>query len=477
MAVSSSTLASADLDLGPIVLEVVDAHGYDCVTGVFRVCVVSYTDGASPADSTLDTYERLDYIGVGTHPTWTPLLPDESLRIHGRDLYLDDPLLPWLTANSGALPPAPIVADLVGVRMSESNTSVYFPEPDPDNPGAVRETQRSGVYSSDQGISYDRIGPVNAPGGNDSDNYTSQTAGAPCRFQAAACSPASMITETFNATTPNVRVGVEFQDAQAATNASRLHPDEDSTPSPPPVATQSQPLGRAPAEFHAPTGIHLAVEPPIAQENVAPGVPLQRTHGVSEGGQPPARAPVDPLPPPNPPRLPLAATIVIAAAAAITFAFAATLYTRFSTRAQVLDSAARCALLEHLSLHHSLSVMEVSSQLGVTRNAAMHHIRLLEKAGLVRLVRLRRRVMVHPLSEESALQAMTLRARYPLPARLGRAVEEHGSLSRSRLHDLMPEVPVRTRNHTIRLAIELGFIAQARRATGVAFVVPDLASL
>src|SRR5438552_1184890 len=119
------------------------------------------------------------------------------------------------------------------------------------------------------------------------------------------------------------------------------------------------------------------------------------------------------------------------------------LYTRFQTRASVLANPTRAHIAQATIERPGLTATQLAQEVGLSRGAMRHHIRTLEKAGLVRLVTVGHEGRLYPPAAVPKNVAVEGALRHPLRAAIMRLVAERGNkgLSRRELRRLLLEFP------------------------------------
>lgn len=477
--------AGTNQDLGVVVVTAENGFGNGCSHRLASTCAFNVT-GDSPQNLTIDTYQRVHYVGIATNGThveeatglvWP--LPDTSIGVSGSDIFIRHFLFQNASeAANGVRPPSP-AGEYYYWRWTSDNITLHYYGPSAKERSAAPENRTWALAHEEGGLGYDQQGPHNAPGGSSTDRYLAP-ASIWCRGlpEEGACRrKVEDLVETQRNLTPNLVFGVEFYDAEVATDPRFLDgsgeaerrslPSEGWTRAAPPlavpmprqnpIATIAQPLGRP--THPMPT----------------PGPSFPQDHSTLANGV------YFPLPPPPvSPLVPLAA----AATAVALVALAAALYSRFRSRDALLASSEpRRRIVEAVRAQPGVTVGELVRVVGITRTAVLYHLRMLEQARLVEMRSEGGRCFVFPPAALPRGGVPVHLARHPV---LGRLVAELAALegavlARRELHARMGEVPQRTRNHLLRTLVEHGVLvpvslgrafAVARRAGGGPDAVP-----
>jgi DNA-binding transcriptional ArsR family regulator len=183
----------------------------------------------------------------------------------------------------------------------------------------------------------------------------------------------------------------------------------------------------------------------------------------------PANSPDNPLPPP----LRTAALtagesghggVLAITAGALLALLLAGLYSRFVHRKDVLKNATRAAILAEVRATPGIPVRDLAAKLGLTRSNALHHLRILQRAGFVQAATVGGKSRIYPPGH--APRAVDgAEQHHPLRAAILRALAERpDGMTRGELKLLMPGVPARTQNHNIQRLIATGRVQE--RAPG-----------
>lgn len=399
----------------------------------YQVCAHDVEGEPTSGNATIDASQEIQYVGIaadadvagGLLPPLA-LLPDFSLFIRGEDLAIRHPAFRLLTFSSNATAES-VPTDLpVGSAMSSKQAAIYYDGPAMSNLTGKWDRHDVGMeYAQGPGIGYETVGPFNAPRGGDLDGmwpgYESAlcdwgVADETCRSHFSAAS-----AEVMNKT-PNIVAGVQWYEFQLASSPGLL-------------ANHSSNQSRQ--GTHASIRNRLTFPMESAETGSTEGagpIPKGETtleHGNQEGGQVPK--PPGSYPPSDgegkPPGGSQDAKFEVAArlvGSAVVVSVLVTLYNRVQ-RARLLESPVRLQLLELIRKNPGFNLTELAVATGLTRNAALHHLLLLEKHGHVQSEKHGRALCFIPSSSIASQDLVHLAAlKHPI---------------RKRLHELLQEVP------------------------------------
>lgn len=448
-----SVLASSAVETPLAVVLVQDDRPDDCMEGAVRLC--QWTTEGEGGDAEVDAYQKLVYVGAA--PSDVSLLPDDGLLLRGSDVYVRHPFIAAVTHAWNAHEPSYPGDEHVWLELNEQMALIHYPTP--GNASApLRESEWNFTYVED-GVAYDHLGPYNKPTGNTTDNYASAPVEENCFGPAAdACAEAAgSARQTARDETPNVRLGLEFYDVEVATTPDALTGVRaGASPASPIVLTRSvttadEPHARRPAApaQDASRGPSEAAPTPVRAAPTLQGEP------DSAAASPTSR----PLPPA--PAKDAALSLLIGIALSTLAACVASLYTRATTPEEILRSPARDALMRLVAASPGIHVTDAARAMGVTRNAALYHVRVLARGRLIRVVETGSRTMLYPQSAAPPTAGGALLQTYPIARRvLGVVESQGGAADRALVHERLADVPLRSRNHNLRWLIERGFLAQ-----------------
>lgn len=459
-------IAGTHVEAGPLLLDVVDSHANDCPTA--PACFAQ-ARGDTLGNTTIDAYQYVDRVSVEVDNSSVEqiglgsFVPATKLELDAASGYLPNPVLPlWVGAwrASGAASPVP---SLVGVEVSENNTTLSYYSVNKSSPRHELYWNDYPIgYADDPdsaGIQYHRIGPFNqlTGGGGSSDSYVD-------RYQREACgaTPSRLCRETYASTTakaedatPSVsfglrysKVGFEFHEvaAQPRRSMALVAAQEISSPPWPPLWPAWEP---APEAQTPPESVPILPEalPPVSDEAGPSLVP------------PPAAMDAGRTPPPSaePTVAPQAGRGLVGIAVGAALCVALTgLYSRFSTRAEVLDSEPRARLLA-LVQEGPRSLAQLSEKTGLARSSVLHHARILERMGLVHVARGNGALRVSASGSKVTQRDLQ---RSDVAGRIMELLSTAGRCARSSLHHALRDVPIRTRNYHLRNLIVRGLVAE-----------------
>lgn len=464
-----NTLAGARADVtmdGPLVVRIDDEQDTACTTIGPLPCLFTFNDTGTQGNSTIDARKKFHSVGIGFEPSYfpvlAPLLPSYAIYSEGSDIYVQYEAIDHLVKMYERIPQNRPNRDLIGVDFSRENVSIYVLSPSIRDPAGQHGNRSYGMgFGEGQSGMYDHLGPFNSNISRSTDRELAALYDA-CHIinESTACPRTANATwGAANSTTPNLLVGIEWENVTIATNSSML------TPTPPhdtqaPASTSSRPHQDVPPASYYPT----SRAPP---SNTSPG-PGPQGPSASRQQEPQPNTPAPALdrtnPPPEAPELtnPLVTLIIgsVVLTAIALFAFA--LYSRFTSRASVLTHPVRLALLELVKSNHGIPVRVAAAQLALQRNAILHHVDKLERASIIRREEINGRTVLF-LSDVRTNPAAALRIELAHPTRgpILRALERApDGLTRAALHAAVSDMPVRTRNHTIMRLKEMGLIEE-----------------
>lgn len=458
-------LAGANIQAGPATVVIVDENGSDCAPRVADACLVAMKGDGTLGGTTIDAHQDLRYVGIAlAMGGWTTrvgafdLLPGGGLVLDGEQLYVRQPatriatelIQNWTSPAPGVFNPTP----------NEKNFSFDYLRPDPTYPGLLRPYRFSLKWADGDGIGYEQVGPVNHPiGAPTTDGWIdSFVTRAPCQYQPrAACPAAQQVNSTWTNATPNVIVGVNIDRAHLATDPAQLRygatrpATDDREPDPLPRASpDAVPLDRT-----RPSSDPLTLQPSDGShdELERPGVTTdeEREAGVVETLA-------------QQPMLPAAVHVWAlvaagaAAAALVAVAFAVALYSRITSRPQALRHPVRVRLLELIRQNPATSPTELAPLVGLTRNAVVHHVRILQRAGLVRIEERERRTFLFSAHVDTSSTPEVLCRLVGDDPLLEVLLDAPEGLTRPEIRERVPDVPERTRNHRLQRLLERGVL-------------------
>lgn len=458
LAVLPLASAGTDLDLGVVQVVVVDQHGAACGLAACPVTV----QGDHPGSTYVDASQRVesirvvfDFSSLRDDVELLSLLPDQSVVIDGASLFLP---VPAFRIVDGGLDPDPTPAwSPVLFHVNESGAGIRHSLPFGDGGMWMPFANDSEI-----GVQYDGISLYHALlVTNTTDNYFAQNYESPCQFYdvclAGAIAP---VTDAYFASTPNGRAGVEFVEARVVTDPSLLPEDAGVVVR----ASAAAPIVRAPQA----TPARLVPEPGATvrldalPDDASPDGDDSRRVRVSGGSSAASEAGVAQLASPSTvPLWRVVATGVFVAAALAAAAFA--LYSRFNTRDEALRSETRARVLEAIKAEPGLSAREIGERTGLSRNGATHHVKILQRMGLVRVERRHRRAFVFPLGVERQVESTVVARLIENDPLVDLLLREPG-LTRAQIHERLKHMPHRTRNHKLRRLLEMGAIVCRRDA-------------
>jgi DNA-binding transcriptional ArsR family regulator len=413
---------------------------------------------SSLGDLEVNGSQRVNYVGVATNFSWIRsrtaglwLLPDSTLRMDGEDYYIEHSVLRDITETYSPIGQSMPGRDTARLVMRSNGTVVQYNGPwngDPLGPWGEREMGLEYAAEDGQGVGYERVGPVNMPTGTPN---TDRELGGTYFI---ACTVARVLVECVDEEeygviyewTPNVTLGFEWHSVAVATDPANLtrRTAENETESPQNASIASNASGEttlAPQPSHAKPPTRPPDEEPPEWEKV-PTLPRPvdaPTHVSTFRADNPAAAI----------RWPVANMVL----GAVISALLAQLYSRFTTRDEMLKSQVRQRILSAISTAPGLNLTALAERLSMRRTALDHHLRMLEAAGCVSILREEGRVRVFNSRNEPASIESAHPVRQMILALLSHA---GGRYSRRQLAVALANVPERTRNHNVRALVEAG---------------------
>lgn len=440
-------------------VEVVDDRGTSCGSGPVRACFATVRADAAPGDAEVDAYQRVLYVGAATGDV--ALLPDESVVLRGSDLVLRHDALRLATAAwNGA--PAPRV-ETAGLDMTPERAALRVRDPASDAP---RDRYYGAKYAPEEnGVGYDRVGPFHRPTGTETDAYTTQVVAACAPAPGTPCREAAHTSgDAYRDATPNVRFGVEFYDVEVAAGEPQLRRLE----------RLERGLGLATVQRAAAPALSLARAPaaaaPLGEGDAAPAPAAPAPLASPQAGPEAPRATAAGLAPIAAPEAGLLTPARVAAVAlGLLVLAAAALYSRFQTQQALLESGSRGRILRIVEARPGVCLSEVAEEMGVTRNAIAHHVRMLHRARLLETVEDdgRRRLYKPGTSVQPGLRVPAAILDHPVRGRIVALVgADPAGVPRRAIHERLHDVPERTRNHAVRRLAVRGILEVVRDPAG-----------
>lgn len=445
--------ASSDLDAGVAAFRMEDRFGRDCIAPVDGNCFFDADLGAEPGAASVDAFQRIESVRVSTDfsaarqivgSLW--LLPDESLVLHGPELYVRHPAFRMATETWNSAPDDLVAGSPYRPALSPDNVTLHYFGPSAHEASAPpRDRTWSMEYGREQGVRYESVGPYNVQGNDSTDSYLEEAEGA-C-FDSTDCHEvAHEVVLTVHDFAPNVMFGLEFYDVEVNINstagalvgkASQAGGDWKSAP-----GTELRSVGKSKAQGN----VNVTPFPPFPV-NPAPSSWSPQETSVSRARAAPFNG--QEAPPAEDPHV-LAVVAAVTAALVILVA----LYAKLRGRKEILGAQARRRLLELAGQRPGITMSQAAHQMGLSWNAVAHHARVLQRIQALRLVKSNRRICLYVAgavprtATEEALEN-------PVRGRLVRAlVASPEGLTRKELHGILAETPKRTRNHALRQMVE-----------------------
>jgi predicted transcriptional regulator len=382
--------ASTYVDGGVAVVAVKDDRGMTCSPPTGPACAANVTfDPTNPGNGYVDVYQRVEYVGVATSPKYLPL-PNENKTIHGKDLFVPNPVVPLVSETWTANHPNTSSVTNASLAMNRTEVALVYYGPfllDPTGPSDWHNPGQEWAQSG-EGFYYDQVGPFNTPTGTDTDQYWTQVLHA-CWYdlsEISACpSMVEQATAAYQGATPDVYFGAEWYDVQAASD-----PHDLTMGAPSASAHHDSESGHAWGKSHDPDNVPDSKAVPHEQ-------PQQRGTNDSYTSRPrtnstgpivtiqQGRSPIGRPPPFISPSLLAKAIEATAATALVVLLFAA--YSRFRDRRDLLHCKTRAKLIEIIEQYPGSNLSELARLTGVTTRTVRHHVSHLERWGSVRLVK------------------------------------------------------------------------------------------
>lgn len=460
--------ASGSVKTPVAVVEVENQFDDRCSMPVAGLCLVDVRHADDPGNLSVDGYQRLEYVGVAPDfslprsvlgEAW--VLPDDDIVIRGSQLYVRHGVFRAVTE---AWPAVPQASEDYQVRFEPYGFGLFFYGPSPlDLTGPWGDRNMTAGYAEDAWITYEQVGPVNAPTGTNTDTFFLSDITIPCLFideQMPHCKPT--IQEQGRrvvSAIPNATAGLEFYDVQVATDPQNLTPPD----------ARAARLADAPAlrAFANATGSEEPQEERRAAAPSAPATPDARAEPRPRAADAPDAPPRQPLrlqgqtPAPPPPDRTVTLLVGVAATGAILAALGVILYSRFNNRAEALESEMRNRLYALVRERPGICVTEAAAALGVKHNAILHHLRVLERVQLLRTAQDTGRKVVYPMGFQPVTGPAWLTRNETCVAILRLVQERPSGLPREDVHRLLPEVPERTRNYHMGRMLDAGALVQS----------------
>lgn len=454
--------AGGALETPVLVVVVEDQRGNECGVHLAGFCTFEARVNNTPGDSSLDVFQQVHYAGVASNFSFAKLvladawiLPDQSITLRGSDLYIRYPFLRMVTERYGEIEP---VTPLFWIQLTPHGYGIRYYGPDLQEPLEPPHDRKFMLSYEEEGVGYEQTGPFNRPTGGTTDEWVEPTSELVCLWTPTEeCrQTAAGVVDGFQAASPSLRFGLELMDVQVSTAPETLRyrstgedggtaasglpggDDKDGTPHRNFTKAPQEWMGHDPRSF--PRGIDSGEVAPKA-------FPPLRPQGAGTDLEP---SPEVPLP-------------FLVKALAVTFVLAclaASLYSRFNGKRDLLRSETRQRLLDLVQREPGISISDAAERLGLARNAIHHHLRMLHRVNLIKIHPQGQRKELYlaaatPSSEPAWLRRNPICRR--IVALLSSAPE---GIPRKTLHDLLPDIPERTRNYHLRRLVGAGVIVQ-----------------
>lgn len=459
--------ASGSLDSPAARIVVADRFTDECASPVAGFCVVGTHLEGPVGDWQIDAYLSISYVGIALNKSivegapYAALLPDETVRIEFRDLFV-----PWPVGRAAddaidAIPKTPASAyydaDLTPDGIQARYVSVNGTDP---SAGPEVRNEFFGI-DNEQGPGYDGVHAIYELRWTTTDNYTRIPRDLACIASEALCPIGNSTRDALQANTPNVILGLDAYSAQAATNASLLQP-----PAPPRAASEatgrpgasdsSEPPALARAPFAPPDSLPLAHPDAALPEHPSPPAAPSRETMEAASRAADATPGADPR---------VAIPLAAAATATALFAWIALALFRRLTREDVRSQATRARLLALARETPGIRLGDAARALDVRQAAVQYHARVLAKEQLLvqrrglGVTRLYASEAPHPRDDAHA-RALALTGHPVARAVLALAARPAGA-RREEIAERV-EAPARTRQWHVKRLLDAGLLVESR---------------
>lgn len=465
VAIVPPALAGLDAQ-GPLTVIIDDGKDSPCVPNVSIPCPLTIDDGDTFGNSTIDIRQTYNRVWIGIDPAYVPIigsyLPPYAVYTEGDDLYLTYDVIDMVATAYRKIPQERPHRDLAGFDISSQNISVYVLGPSARDPLGPHENRSYGlnISTGEGGAGYDQAGPFNANLTSATDNQLDDFH-LLCDFSPAdafeVCkSTISNSWNTINWSTPNAAFGLQWENVSAATNSSML--GQAYTPAEGAAASLGDPGKRGTPEPLTPARQDSSAGDPFYQTPRG----LHDPEPVDDGprtdvSSPPARdGPAPPIPPSHES---LDRTLVAVGAAFVIAIGLHALYSRFSTVDDVLRHPVRARLSATIRESGGIQFAELERRSSLRRTTLDYHLSLMTRAGLV--VRERRAGLLYlfPAGRIPTQGLSSAELSHPTRGRvLAALLDAPAGLTRDQLRSAIPDMPTRTRNHTLARLRELGIV-------------------
>lgn len=389
--------ASGEADARILQIRVEDSHGWDCSYPTEGFCFFDVTGmEGGVGNATVDASQNLNYVGVATNFSiardeagglWA--LPDKNTTFYASQHYAANPgfrvvVGGWQNATDDRWP-----SDEHYVNMTRENVTVACHCPGTDGGGDVTESRNRSYMLTPWGgsdcIRYEYVGPCNVVYSKNVEESANANAELMCTIDGLPCGMVLPVVYVAEGQTPNAVIGVQYHEAQVATdpsNLSRTTSDRDNVHSlAPSVRRQEGPplvllhrrgppaSDRPITRLTGPVLWHPATQDPSGPPRGG-GAPRIETEGHA------AR--------PEPIMALVAVTITTIGFALLLLALG--LYSRFASTQDLLSSPTRRRILDIVQANPGVHLQELARISGLTRQTISHHVGLLQRARFVDVI-------------------------------------------------------------------------------------------
>lgn len=467
VAMALAPTASADVTTGGLLVVELDNTDASCGLGA-APCIMSLDSSGGPGETTLDLRQKYERIAIATNFSAIGLggmLPVYAFVVDGDGAEVSYGVLELAMDEYARIPQERPARDAAGLTFDRREAGVYVYGPALADPTGPPVNKTYGMPTNGKYVAYDKIGPVNSGMVTTSDVQLSGTPAFFCMLtqQIPECKPLGEgAMQTYYDSTPNVLVGLEWEDVVVGTDPAVIADqvlDEPPALERPAAAPQTpedgeRTLAARPAGTREVDG-ERPVDHPLASS--ASPVSIERTR-----------------PPPEPRLAPLddgsgdlaAAVRATVATIALVLAAAAA-YSRFARDEEIAKSTPRQMILKLVQREGSVDLRRLPAALGVTRNAILYHVQRMERAALVRVVKEGSRTFVLPAASPADAEAVPRAfSTHPVSRAILARLTAAGAagVTRAELHKLHPDLPRRTSNHVLAKLARSGIIVEQRAA-------------
>lgn len=449
--VSGSAHAGSHADLGLARAEIDDQRSNECWSAPVQICQVSASNTSDPGNATIDASQNITYVGAGV--SVDRIFPvGVDYEIYGRDGYVPNPILPFVGkewSNSSLGPGVPGVFDL---RFDGVNQTIWLDYnwvnvSNPYDPIYWKEIGQT--FPDGQGhAGYNQIGPFNESMG-DTDTLLQPPPDVLCTgpLQVRECYDAASTWNSWQANnTPDVRFGAAFNEAEAASNASKIGNRTYN------ASTSNESFGTWPS--HSPSSVPLPVDNETMPHPTLHRLPVDQDQNVSllrpSGHKPPpGKVVLQTVQAPNA-RPSQVLKAIVAGGLGVFVAGLLFLYARIRSRKEAVASAMRCKLHELIAKTPGISPSALAGEVGLSRNGLVHHLRVMERTQMI-LVRSEGKKVSLFTRQREVDPLAALIARGDAASAILRALQPRpDGLTKPELVAATPSLPTRTRDHAVR---------------------------